>query len=950
MFRLNPLSTSLFAAFGGVLLAGAMPALAQPAAAPQQRIEITGTNIKRTDVETSSPVQIISREEIARSGAGSIRELIDTLAAATPSLSDISGSNSFASGASSASLRNLGKTSTLVLLNSRRVSPYALADFNEVFTNIDSLPIDAVERIEILKSGASAIYGSDAVAGVINIITRRSFNGLQVQAGYEESLKSKTFGSGTASITAGFGDLDRDRFNVLANVELYQRESVIWRDILQYMHPVTFARIPQTFAAQASTFAYPGNVVGANPAAIRGCPAELVITNLCRYDRYTRFEAQPEAKRINALLTGTYRISGNLDAFAELLYSKTETTYISPFPIYGNANSVFTVWGNPQTNQGQTFVGRGLGAQHPLNPLRRDDVDFRYRFVDANTQGTPESDNYRLQLGLRGVSGAWDWEAGLGFLGSKVTDLQGGRFSNSGFIKHIGDYNADPLPADFFNKPNGYKIGQPNSPQVIAELFPTFGTIGETKQTVLDGKASTEIGQLAGSPVGLAIGVDLRRETFRIDPSENLRQGDIVGFGLSATDGSRSFGAAFAELSLKPMKTLELQLAARADKYPKLTTNISPKLAARFEPASGVVFRGSYETGFRAPNLTETAPSVKFAFNNGVLDPKRCPAAEALAEDLIRQAATAPADQATLLEARADTVVSNECAGGVASIVGNNPELKPEKSKSYTFGLALEPARNVGVTIDYWNIKRRDEIDLRGASELLSAEDGGALPAGSSIARDPLALDATFTAAERARYGVTVGALNAITRSFENVSRTKTSGVDVSVNGRTRTSWGTLTTDVNLTYVDQFKRFSPVRGDYGDNLAGRWLYPRVSANLTLTLSSDRWTHGVKARHTSSTSLQGDFFDTGWSTSECATRRPAISAGECRVAPETLFDVFVQYKGFQGLVLGAYVRNVFDKQPPPDLRDLFENGSNIIPQNRFDAKGRTLRLTASYKFF
>ena len=167
---------------------------AQSESEPQkiERVEITGSNIKRIDAETSMPVQIIRREEIQRTGATSVKELVNTLTAATGSLSDIGGSNSFASGASSASLRNLGKQSTLILLNSRRVAPYALADYSEIFTNLDALPLDAIERIEVLRSGASAIYGSDAVAGVINIITRRDYQGVQGRASHEQSLVNET--------------------------------------------------------------------------------------------------------------------------------------------------------------------------------------------------------------------------------------------------------------------------------------------------------------------------------------------------------------------------------------------------------------------------------------------------------------------------------------------------------------------------------------------------------------------------------------------------------------------------------------------------------------------------------------------------------------------------------------------------------------------------------------
>lgn len=301
MFKRTSLSVALSVAFGPLLLA--VPALAQPT----QRIEITGSNIKRIDAETSSPVQIIRREDIQRSGANSVKQLLDQLVSASPTLSDISGSNSFASGASSANLRNLGKTSTLILFNGRRVAPYALADFNEVFTNLDALPLDAVERVEVLKNGASAVYGSDAVAGVINIITRNDFQGLNLKAAYQRSHHVSQAHEGTAALTGGLGNLQRDGYNVLANVEFFKRHNIVSRNVIREINPLRFVpgAIPSTFAAQASTFSYPGNLIGAGGAGpIAGCDPALVIGGLCRYDRFERFELIPAAERTNALLSG----------------------------------------------------------------------------------------------------------------------------------------------------------------------------------------------------------------------------------------------------------------------------------------------------------------------------------------------------------------------------------------------------------------------------------------------------------------------------------------------------------------------------------------------------------------------------------------------------------------------------------------------------------------------
>lgn len=951
MFRRTKLSKGLALAFGSSLAVAAAPGLAQQAQ-QLERVEVTGSNIKRVDAESANPIQIISREEIRRTGANSIRELINALPAATStSLSDISGSNSFASGASSASLRNLGKQSTLILLNFRRVSPYALADYNEVFTNLDALPLEAVERVEILRSGASAIYGSDAVAGVINIITRRDYRGLQIGGSHEQSLTSPgKFKQSTASITGGIGDFSKDRFNVLANLEVFKRDNVIWRDVLDKMNPVTKRRIPQTLVAQYSTFSYPGNLVGGG-GAIAGCPSELVISGLCRYDRYERFEAMPAADRVNLLVSARLNISPTMEGFAEALWSKTETTYISPFQPYGPAVGT-TTWGDPTTNAARTFVPFGLPATHPLNTTGAYINDFRYRFTDAPAEASADSDNYRLLFGLRGIAGKWDWETALAFLGAKTKDRQRGNFSDSGFKEVIGDYTAPTLPADFFNKPGGYRIGQSNTAEVLDRLFPSFGTDAKTSQTALDGKISGEIAQWAAGPVTMATGFDLRREKFTITPTSHLLTGDIVGFGNSQTNAARTFGAVFAEFNLPLTKTLEAQVAARLDKFPGFDAQLSPKVALRYQPTPALLLRGGIESGFRAPNLTESAQSTKFAFSNGVVDPKRCAQAQNYATDLRTQAAGLPASDPNqqLLLAHADIAEQNECSAGVANIAANNPNLKPEVSRSLSLGFVVEPTKGVNFSLDYWNIKRRDEIGIKTTQELLAAED--ALPVGSRIERDAsFGTESTFVdplgvqtpAALRALYGVNAGPLQSITNVFENVSKTKTSGFDIALNSAMNVPIGKLDVSLQGTYTHTYYSYSNVINAYGDNLAGNYEYPRWQASLSAALTTGNFVNGLKFRHIGSYSLEGDYFDTGW----CQFLGQEEG---CRVGGEAMVDYFFSYKPTKSFAINAYVRNLFNRQPPANLRKLFEDGGNVIPQSAEDARRRTLKVSLEYKFF
>ena len=919
-----------------------------------EKVIITGSNLKRIDTETSTPVQIMRREEIARLGVNSVKEALETLTASNGALSDIGGSNSFAGGASAVSLRNLGKQSTLVLLNSRRVAPYALADYNEVFTNLDSLPLDAIERIEVLRNGGSSIYGSDAVAGVINIITRSDYQGVQARASYDQSLKNQQFKTKTASITAGFGDFEKDKFNVLANLEVFKRGEVIWRDVVDDINPA----YGDKFSAVApksglmfgnrgapSTYSYPGNLIG--QGAVPGC-ATVNSAGLCVYDRFSRFEAVPKSDRVNGLLSGKLNLGGGTEAFAEALYSHTKTNYTNAFGTYGSTTAN-AIWGDPATGNGRSFIYQYLPASHPLNTTG-EDVEFRYRWADAPAYRETDSDQYRVLGGLKGTWNSYDWETAAGVMGSKTKDRTYGSLSDSGFKKEVGDYNNfDPdtgsvLDPNFFN--HGYKIGQVNSPEVLNTLFPAQGYDGKITQYFADAKISGEVGKIGGRAIGMAAGVEVRRESFRITPTANLLAGDVVGYGVATADASRTTEAAFTEINLPVTSTVDITGAARVDKFPGFKAHASPKLAATWKATSALMFRGTAESGFRAPNLTESAQSSKFAFSPSVADPKRCGKAQELGSDLRNQSAALPASDPNkaLLLARADTVEGNECAAGVPSIVRNNPNLKPETTHMGTVGFVLEPVNGTNISLDYWKIERKDEIGNKSTDELLASEADQ--PAGV-VNREPLSADKTFTAAEQAKYGVTAGRLVSTTGSFLNVARTKTSGVDLSANTRFNTGIGRLDLGANATRLLDLKYFSSALNNYGDNLAGRYGYSKTMANVNAALKTGDFSNSLRLTYQSKTALNDDYFDDTYTLAGCAARK--WSADECQIKAYKRLDWNLSYTGIKDLTVSLFVRNLTNNRPPVDLR-AFNAAGGVIPQDNQDVSRRSVRLTAEYKFY
>jgi len=893
------------------------------------RVEVTGSHIKRVDEEGTTPVQVLRREDIARLGASTVLQLLSSLAGSTGALADNNNyyGNTEAPGASAVSLRNFGKQSTLVLLNFRRLAAFPLADFNEIFVNIDALPMDAIDRVEILKTGGSAMYGSDAVAGVINIITRKDFQGLSLKGNWGRTSSKGRFGDGAISLGAGFGDFGRDGFNVLSNLEFYQREGVKgWRHLLDEVNP-EYRQVASGLGG-LSARSFPGNV---NGQAVAGCAT--VVNQRCMSDTFQDDLIMPSSERVNWLSTATLRLNPDVDAFAELMIAGSRTEYLGDPLSYASNWGTWT-WGDPSTDLPKSFTYRGLPAGHPLNPTDRE-ASFQYLFVDSQPFHNVDARQYRALAGLRGTWQGYDFEVAAGALGGHALRSQRQVFSDKGFAEVIGDYNAPTLAPRFFNKPGGYRIGQFNSPEVIDKLFPSYGYEGRTRQLFVDARLSGELGKLPAGPVSFAAGVDVRRDSFKMTPTENLRTGELLGSGVSSADAARNFAAAFGELSLPLAKGLSLEVAGRVDKFEHFDAHFSPKLALRYQPLKSLLLRGTVETGFRSPNLAESADSNKYSWATGVSDPQRCPAAQQLADQL----------EALGQTQRADSVRAAECNTGIPNVTRNNPALKPETSLSSTFGLVIEPVKGSSLALDWWRIERKDEIGLKGLGDLLN-EEGGLVP--GLLLRGNLADDPTFSAAEQAQYGVKLGHLKRVITQFGNLARTQASGLDLLARSRHELAGlGQLMLDLDGMLLLSHRNWSLERNGWGDNLVGRYGYSRLSLGLGAALQTGAWNNALRLSYRSGQSLQGDYYDKLWSAEGCADLK--LSADQCQVKPYQRLDYNLAYSGFKNLELGLHIGNVLNRRPPVDFRQ-FGAYWGVVPQNIEDVFGRSYRLSVSYRFF
>jgi iron complex outermembrane recepter protein len=401
-----------------------------------QRIEIVGSNIKRVASEGALPVTIITREQIERSGASSVAELLQNIGAAGQRGFETQASSSFTPGAAAVGLRGLSAGDTLVLFNGRRMAPFAnasqsTADGAIAFVDLNSLPVSAVESIQVLKDGASAVYGADAVAGVINVITRKDYRGLEVGTRfgvYEE----KGGNEAKAYVTTGFGDFAKDRFNVLASLEVAKTDAIFFRDRRFFTTFDHRAKAP-FMGDQRSAFSDHGNyaVVDGDGAFRRGnnCPLDRRRGIACRYDFGPVEQLAPDIGRVAGLLVGNVALGANTSGFFELALNRNTVDVEGRAPAMDTSTDFFQVDVARNLALGTTrdALRAALAQQVPAGLLTVPGgalLDVRTRFTDFGPRDdTTKSTTKRLLAGLRGNFGNWDWEAAVSHSGGESTTV-----------------------------------------------------------------------------------------------------------------------------------------------------------------------------------------------------------------------------------------------------------------------------------------------------------------------------------------------------------------------------------------------------------------------------------------------------------------------------------------------------------------------------------------------
>lgn len=973
-YKLNLLALAAVAACGqGQALAqGTQQA---PAAEPQ-RIEVTGSLIKRTDRETPAPVDVITREDIIRSGYATVEEYIKSRGYVDASSIQDGYGTGFVSGVSTISLRGFGSQGTLVLINGRRVAPVGAVDINfgrGSLISVNTIPQGAIDRVEMLKDGASALYGSDAMAGVVNYILRREYNGLEASA----STSANEWGAGAisrGSVTFGFGNLDKQRFNVYGGMEVQRRDSVMASDLKNlgdlpgYQKFLTDFGSLERFSANSVASFY-GNyyqvptsltTTTANTSgplflgALPGCPDSRTVgkgvpnrlpgfspttvsfpTGMCRtfLDDYLEYVAGQE--RMNGSVRATFALTPTTTVYADLMVSQTKTTEkLSPYALttslVTSAAPTAVTW--PKVDG--TFLRQNaiiLPVGHPDNPTNGTagarPVQLLYRFEDVPQASLSNLNTLRFVAGIQGTWGEWDYDSAVLFSQQKNESIRTNRIRSSLLNKAIAGTSL-------------YRFGKANDAAAIAAISTDAVNNGDSSIVSLDVRATRELFSMRGGRAAIAVGAEIRREELESIPDANYQSGDYIGLVANGTSGSRDSMAAYAELRLPLLKTLEAQAALRTENYSDFGGATTGKLGFKWDAVPSVLaLRGTAATGFRAPSISQISNSFLLSFHTSsvrVFDGLRCNTSNP-ANPVSRSVPPVVRDCNVL---GFGSVPVGQNPGSLPTVVSANPNLKPETSKSMTLGLVLNPTKDIDLAVDGWYFERNNEIRVQRGQDIMDAYNASPAANAQYVLRDPN--PATWLP------GVAnSGPIVALIRQYGNFNYTKTAGIDYDLNVRfPKTDRGQLSFNLAGTYTSRFSQ-QVLAGTTPSQYVGTAIVvetPKSKGSLRAQWAATSWTAWARYNHIDGMAVSGT---AGCSVATSGSNLFLRQNNLCGLGKEASVDVGMSYRGIKNLTLAAAVLNVDNSYSRsvqvPSLFTFWDSG---LPAQM----GRRYSVSANYKFY
>ena len=908
MLPIKPLSAAIALLLAAAATAPVCAQTAPPAqdddTATLDTITVTGTNLRGVDLAEAQPVQVIDAVQIERFGLQSIGDALKLVTETGGGTGNFNTASSGAlqadspAGSAGASLRGLGAGSTLTLVNGRRVAAASFSNGvrSENFVDINAIPMAAVERIEILSSGASAIYGADAVAGVINVVLRRDFDGVRAAVSLGDSTADSDEARINVNLTWGFGTEDAGGLLV---VDGFQRNGFYSRD----RATTARARGSRDGGAEFVSFNGLGFFLG-DDYIEAACPDERRFDGrpgfpLGRFGQYCDFEASdftafdPELTAIGVYGSFHASLGAGLESFSEIQLQRNES-FATSSPASWPGAGLRIAFNHPDfpSELRARMIADGLGAN--------EDILGVGRFPDAR-QIDIETKNWRVLTGLRGDIGTWGWESAVSYASSESEQFASGGIYNRSLVNAAlrGRLCADGTTACspgagglWYNPFGGQSVQDPRVLELVREEVPRSG---ESTSLGLDVRFNGMAGTIGGRDVAWALGIEGRRDRIADLPSPLAEvdrftgQPGVYGFGSKSARADRNVSAAFAEALLPVTDAFDVRLAARYDHYSDFGGDFNPSVGLRFRPSETLVFRGGWNTGFRAPSLAQAGAGTTAA-------------------------------SFTLPCAPGSEFLTTWCGNRtgsptIFSQVLANPDLQPETSEAWNLGAVWSPGERTSFSVDYWNFDQENLVDVDYLSLLRRA------------LADP-SLIYTFVDGSRPRpadaEGIELGS-GAIGRlstgevfaRLGNIGLQRTSGWDVSANHEISADLfgGSLELSVDATRVNSFERsescspsVAPTRGEGACvnglrliELNGEYRYPKWRGTVALDWRGETTDMALWARYV------GSYFDD--------FRIDPEATPETRVASWTTLNASFGWNIDEVHRVSINVSNLTDRDPP-----------------------------------
>ena len=986
-------------AAGGV----AAPAVAQDsgaASSDQQSAEptnnedivVTGTLFRRSDLETASPVTVITAETMAQRGQNTVSDAILALSAngAGTITSNWNAGGNFATGATAVSLRGLTVSSTVTLFDGLRMAPYPLGDDGRRnFTDLNTIPSETVESIQVLKDGASSTYGADAVAGVVNVITKKEIRGFHLNASNGISQRGDA-GEQRLAGTFGYGRLNEDGFNVYVSAEYQHNDALYYRDRDYPYNSADYSRLCGTTGSCRTNGVINGiqadgsfgGLGSTRVAAVRaydstntiaqgdwqllntsaGCGSLATVTlnnsqrrtatqnattayngyvngaTQCQQDLTNEYQmSSPRIDRLGASGKITFRPFGDSEAYVSANYYQVETfTQATSLTLNGSTAAGGTQYTVSNLAlpvyvcaRGTTTCDATNGTLNPNNPYAAQGqvarISYRY---DRPRQTITSTNSFRGAAGIAGsLGGGWGYDAAI--TGSHIT--LNTTYKNYIYAQHLLDVIAD----------GSYNFVDPsqNSEEDREYLAPTQRNRSTSDMFQAQAFVTKDVMRLPGGALQVAIGGAVRYEALD-NPSANAPDNDnpterYYSINAVGASGQRWNQSAFGEITAPVLEQLELNASGRYDNYSTGQRKFSPKFTAKFTPIQQLAIRGTYSQGFRIPSFNEAYGLPTTGYITTVVDPNT-------------------SGGAAFIAAHGGNTYST-ASYSVGLTATGNPDLKPERSRTYTAGAIFKPVPRVTLTADYYNIRIKDLItgaDYTGVFDAYYANNGVVDIDGITVA--PQTSDPDNPNA--------LPLLGFIDYSYTNADLQETSGLDFSANIVFPISGGlTWTSSADATYVIRFQK-TFANGDvqrYDGSLSPCDVTscsgtPKWRGNWQNTLDfNGQGSLSLNAYHSGGYDQAST--DYGGVVGDCAASIGASvaiyrdgSVVACRVEKFISFDLTASIKVADRFTLYGNVINLFDVSAPYDPGTY--GGRNYNPAWASSGiMGRYFRAGAKFSF-